>query len=62
MSKKDNDKHLSNIRYIDLTFDVSKLDKFNEVTFEHSRNISSIFSTFEVLKLDKSNIVIFEQL
>ena len=44
-----------NIEDIILTFDVSKFDKSNEVSFEHSKNIEDILKSPEVLKLDKFN-------
>ena len=43
------------------TFEVSKLDKSNEVKFEHPSNILTIYVTFEVSKLDISNEVNDEQ-
>ena len=44
-----------NIECIDLTLEVSKLDKFKEDNWEQSVNIVYIYVTLEVLKWDKLN-------
>ena len=51
----------SNIPFIHWTFDVSKLDKFNEVNDEQPENIENVYITFDVSKLDKFNEVNDEQ-
>ena len=45
---------LQNIEFIVKTFEVLKLDKFNEVNLVHPLNILFILVTFEESKLDKS--------
>ena len=49
-----NDTHPENMKFMSLTLEVLKFDKFKDVKDEQPLNIEAIFVTDEVLKLDKS--------
>ena len=51
---EDNELHPYSIEDIDVTFEVSKLDKLIDFKELHPENIEDIDVTFEVSKFDKS--------
>ena len=50
------------MKAINLTKDVMKFDKFNEIKEEHSLNIEAIEVTKDVLKYDQSKVFSEEHL
>ena len=48
---------LANIKYILVTFEVSKLDKFNLFKLAHWLNISDMSDTLDVTKFVRSKLV-----